>query len=290
MGGACSRKQTDRSKKAKRSRICSNKWKRTRTRRRGGGGGGGRRSKAPRRNGQGGGNKQQQLEEQKYKPGVWPDGEEDKGKSLVRYWCVGAEAPFISSLFRHARAEQRQAEAGAQGRTGRGRRFLLLLSVLFYGTAKANATVVRFACSWQRQTGRREEHSVIAVAIRMPWLRAEVHAEANKRQGRNACSPRARDHGALHTRRPLGTGTAAAAASRTGTGQQGATRERERKGMTGGKSTAAAGGLIMRGARTTRRETGRARWGPEPADGNGRLSDKGTGVRESGEPPEARAR
>jgi hypothetical protein len=60
--------------------------------------------------------------------------------------------------------------------------------------------------------------------------------------------------------------------------------------MTGGKSTAAAGGLIMRGARTTRRETGRARWGPEPADGNGRLSDKGTGVRESGEPPEARAR
>lgn len=31
--------------------------------------------------------------------------------------------------------------------------------------------------------------------------------------------------------------------------------------MTGGKSTAAAGGLIMRGARTTRRETGRARWG-----------------------------
>lgn len=133
---------------------------------------------------------------------------------------------FLHSFVTHGQSRGRQRQGR---RAGRGRRFLLLLSVLFYGTAKANATVVRFACSWQRQTGRREEHSVIAVAIRMPWLRAEVHAEANKRQGRNACSPRARDHGALHTRRPLGTGTAAAAASRTGTGQQGATRERERE-------------------------------------------------------------
>jgi len=64
----------------------------------------------PRRNGQGGGNKQEQLEEEEYKPVVWPDGEEDEGKSLGWYW-VGAEAPFISALFHHARAE-----AGRAGR------------------------------------------------------------------------------------------------------------------------------------------------------------------------------
>jgi hypothetical protein len=48
---------------------------------------------------------------------VWPDGEEDKGKSLGWYW-VGAEAPFISS--RTGRGSRQGGAAVKSGRTRQG--------------------------------------------------------------------------------------------------------------------------------------------------------------------------